>query len=648
MAYNSEQSENEISLNEMFQSLWTYKIFIICITGISIFLSAMHGANQDKEYTATALFKLDTGQKNNRINLPSGLGNLASLAGVATGGPLLGGLMESYFAREFITELNKNLNLRDDKYFNSYNPNAINPEWKSRLKEFLGFPIQDTKDVNEIVWRSIIKNYRKNVTIGLTEGFNIEIKVVHSDPGRAADIANGIMDLIIDNSNKKAEDKRSKQLDYMSKILADALYELENSQKKLKEFTIDNTTLPLEGFAAATINLENKKESTETTKLLLLAVNEILILYEKNDINAQSYIILKRSHPIVDDVRFRRIFGQNEIISEWSWPKESIILDMQKTLSDRLTRLKIELNNAQIEAERLAKNAEKYAEITREVTIAEATYTVMFEQVKANSVLAGFTDDEDEIFEYAVKPTSPSAPKNVTILVIGISIGLLFSILLTLIFSASRGVFYSKRSLLSSNNAIFHSRTKPFKFSPKLKLSKLNAISNLPTITAVRNLILAIRYSHKEIILISNIGSKLKASTISKLLGINLQDDKIKVAYIDFSKKVVSNDEKSDNEVYQDFIVHDKFENFEIINPNGETLTINFLARNESKEKVMKLKTKYHYIIMSAERNDTVSLTRFMDPKDVFHIALTRRNKTKRKLLEKISKVLPLGAQLYD
>ena len=29
----------------------------------------------------------------------------------------------------------------------------------------------------------------------------------------------------------------------------------------------------------------------------------------------------------------------------------------------------------------------------------------------------------------------------------------------------------------------------------------------------------------------------------------------------------------------------------------------------------MKLKTKYHYIIMSAERNDTVSLTRFMDPK---------------------------------
>ena len=44
---------------------------------------------------------------------------------------------------------------------------------------------------------------------------------------------------------------------------------------------------------------------------------------------------------------------------------------------------------------------ETYAKLEREAKIAEATYTVLIEQVKAQSMIAGFRPDNTEVYEYA-------------------------------------------------------------------------------------------------------------------------------------------------------------------------------------------------------------------------------------------------------
>ena len=76
--------------------------------------------------------------------------------------------------------------------------------------------------------------------------------------------------------------------------------------------------------------------------------------------------------------------------------------------------------NAQI----YATSAEDLAKYTRDAKIAEATYTVLIEQVKSQSLAAGFQPETFKVFEYATPPLSPSSPKRNLILALGAVLGI--------------------------------------------------------------------------------------------------------------------------------------------------------------------------------------------------------------------------------
>mgnify|MGYP000371138293 CR=1 FL=1 len=59
-------------------------------------------------------------------------------------------------------------------------------------------------------------------------------------------------------------------------------------------------------------------------------------------------------------------------------------------------------------------------------TIAEATYTVLIEQVKAQSMIAGYQPNRSQIFEYAAPPLKESTPNLKHSLIIGLILGLFF------------------------------------------------------------------------------------------------------------------------------------------------------------------------------------------------------------------------------
>ena len=74
------QKDDEIDLAEIFASLWSHKILIVFITGISIFLSGYYALTAEKKYTASAVFEIKKNNANT-LNIPSELGAIASLAG---------------------------------------------------------------------------------------------------------------------------------------------------------------------------------------------------------------------------------------------------------------------------------------------------------------------------------------------------------------------------------------------------------------------------------------------------------------------------------------------------------------------------------------------------------------------------------------
>ena len=76
----------------------------------------------------------------------------------------------------------------------------------------------------------------------------------------------------------------------------------------------------------------------------------------------------------------------SETISAWDWPEIETIEAVRATLTDRINRLNVEINNIEEDAKIYATSAEDLAKFTRDAKIAEATYTVLIEQVKSQSL----------------------------------------------------------------------------------------------------------------------------------------------------------------------------------------------------------------------------------------------------------------------
>ena len=122
------------------------------------------------------------------------------------------------------------------------------------------------------------------------------------------------------------------------------------------------------------------------------------------DLTVKSYEALKASSPLVDDVNFRRILGMSETISAWSWPNLDTIVNVSATLHDRVNRLNVEIADIEENAKEFASNAEELARLTRDMKIAEATFTVLTEQVKSQTLVAGFKPDTFKVFAFASPP----------------------------------------------------------------------------------------------------------------------------------------------------------------------------------------------------------------------------------------------------
>ena len=181
-----------------------------------------------------------------------------------------------------------------------------------------------------------------------------------------------------------------------------------------------------------------KRKVNDIADLLFIIENFI----KSGNLDENSYEALRSSHPLVDDVDFRRILGMSETISAWTWPDIDTIDAVSATLRDRTKRLDVDIANIEENAQIYAISAENLAKYKRDAKIAEATYTVLIEQVKSQSLAAGFQTETFKVFEYATPPLRPSSPKRFLLLVLGAVFGLFIGCALSI------GKFNAKECLL--------------------------------------------------------------------------------------------------------------------------------------------------------------------------------------------------------
>ena len=131
----------------------------------------------------------------------------------------------------------------------------------------------------------------------------------------------------------------------------------------------------------------------------------------------------------------------SETISAWIWPEIEMIEAVSATLRDRIKRLDVEIKNIEENAKLYATSAEDLDKFKRDAKIAEATYTVLIEQVKSQTLAAGFQPETFKVFEYATPPIAPSSPKRLLVLALGAALGVVTGCALAISNAKRRCVF---------------------------------------------------------------------------------------------------------------------------------------------------------------------------------------------------------------
>ena len=173
------------------------------------------------------------------------------------------------------------------------------------------------------------------------------------------------------------------------------------------------------------------------------------------DLDASAYEALRVRTRFVDDLD-QVHNGYEETISAWSWPTLDTIESVTETLSDRISRLEVDIANIEDSAISYAASAEAQAKLLRAAKIAEATCTVFTEQVKSQTLVAGFKPETFTVFAYATPPISPSSPKRNLILALGAVLGLFAGSVLSLVNGMRRGVFTPDLQFYLQLKRLFH------------------------------------------------------------------------------------------------------------------------------------------------------------------------------------------------
>jgi uncharacterized protein involved in exopolysaccharide biosynthesis len=643
---NSE-SNDEINLREMFITLWAYKLFIACTCVLGIIFGGYYALNINKVFTSAAIFKLDNGARKS-ISLGNELNALASFVGIGSSSNPMAIPLDQITGKIFIEKLDKKLNFQAETYFNTYNPNPVDPKWMSVIKRVIGWQKKFPANVEDAMWEGIVKKYSKNIMVDITEEGSIKIMVTHEVPQRAAKIANVIMDTIINIQKKQKDDDQDQMLFYMSNTLANALNDLEVSQSNLKEFAIKNTAMPLESFTAGSLQLDALREQLDRTSELHDAVAALLLMLQNKTTDQNNYLALRKEFPIIDQVEFRRILGQNEIIGSWGWPEINTVDAIFDTLSERKSRLQSQINSSQLDAERSGFALETYARLQREAKIAEATYTVLIEQVKAQSMLAGYRPDKTEIYEYASVPTNSSTPKRDQILVLGAVLGLFVGVALSYLLSLRRGVYYSKESLKAAVHAPLTDSISAIKPLRKKSLDDVNKMLVKKPCSVLRDMAVEIHNSDTAQVVITSLSAQLTGNDLARAIAMYMQSDSIKVAVIDFSSKAKKLDIGARRFSFESFVVAESAGNVSVLTPNNDLTAMELLSQKDFAKNMQSLSSTIDLLLLCADNGDATSLLRALQGQKTFHISLSRTKHTKSADLAHINSLLPIQGLLHD
>ena len=625
-------NDEEANLRELAAALLSEWKYIAVSCAICVSLSVLYAVNVKPTFDARAVFEL---KSSGGAGIPSEYSGLASMAGISLGDKKSKGVFDRLVGRDFILRLSSDVNLVDDPYFNPQDDASFFS--LARIKSALGMIAED--DVSSDTYDDVVLSYAKSVKVRETKNGSIEVTVTHPDAKRSAIIANAIVARVVRELSEEEKSTQSEELAYLSERLADALSEMEATKKSVADFALANSLSSPSALAARSELMFELREDLRRTKEMAVAVGDLSkTMSSPATLTHADYAHLKITSPIIDDVDFRRLIGVPEALDAWSWPPKERLGDFQSTLADRIARIERSIQDFRKEAEIYASSSERLATLQREATVSEATYNVLIEQVKAQSLIAGYQGETALFYQSATPPEIAAAPKKKLIVALGIAVGLIIGAMIAVVAALRGGRVYTEQAIIETSGA-----------SSFLKSTSLAEVSYLETSAALEKLSssrdpvlneihIAQSVSSSKVTLVGSTAPSVSPLAVALWLGIIARENGKKVAVVSLDGKAVL-PVIAANASFQNLANIFDLDGVDIILPKNERNAMSMMASHELHGLLSQGDKRYDLVIVASSHDQTSNSLRAFSSLDPFSVILAKPAVTLRKSLETLRQI---------
>lgn len=520
----STYDDDEIDLKELFFALWAGRIWVAICTVFFAFGAIVYALSLDPRYQAKSVFELKS--SNRASGLASQFGGLAALAGVSVGSNGDGAILDRLAGRDFVARLASDVGLSEDPYFA---PDASDGGSSVRafIQGLFSGGDESASELNDPI-DQIHETYIENVSVQPTKNGSYEVVVTHEDPDRAAVIANAIVDRLVSETSGEARAEDLAQLNYLSEQLAEAATQMEDTSQAVSEFALANSLSAPGAFAQRSEEIYQLNEQQRRSVAMISAVNAIQRVLEANPSPSfPDYLALKSEHIIVDEVEFRRLLSISESLTQWVWPDPSRLTASLDVLTERVARSESRLAELNREAERYATSSEQLMILKRDAAVASATYQVLIEQVKAQSLASGFEGETVRIYQLATPPIKASAPKKTLIAALGVVLGGFFGSAIALVLAMRSGKLFTKSTISQAIDAKFDVSLPRLLKIRSLRKPKFEAvISNLSNDVGFVDLMIEVNRQNTGPVLIASLARGVSGLPLGLAIAENLVEAK--------------------------------------------------------------------------------------------------------------------------
>jgi hypothetical protein len=427
------------------------------------------------------------------------------------------------------------------------------------------------------------------------------------------------------------------------------MQDFETAEEALKQFTLRNSAQAIKTFKTGSLILDDLRYKKEVSKNQLSTIIALKKVVRTTTPTIGIYLEMREKHPLLDQSGFRRMLGLSEFISAWTWPSFETLTQVEDSVRDRISALDVEIKKIEKDALKYAESAGEFTKLTRELKISEAAYTVLIEQVKSQSLVDGYTPDQNKIIALADTPTGPSHPQVKLILAIGLTSGLFFSAAFALILGLRRGVYFSEASMTRTVNSEFHHKIRLPRAFRRKSLAQVNTLLNKYSFDWPRQTIIEILNKKTfSVIVVLGLSDSEKASIISRIIGVNASKQGQNVALIDLSKETTSAVKVSSHETVSDLAVCEVLDNcieYQFINLQRN---IDWIFSKSFGEILQDLSKKHDLVLLAAD----LPIIHLLDSSPILEaselIAYAQKAKTKRILIERIMQRGKIRILLHD